>query len=266
VLIEGPSQGQVGDQLTLVFRVTNTGNVPLTNVRVVNTREPSIHPRAASGGFDVEALARGEIIWNQWQLLPGQFIIREAKYECLKEAAAAWCRVFVESAEGVRSVKEINLRITPGRREPAGPAESPPRIEEPSETGAEPSQITGDLKVSIADREDPIQLNGTTTYIIVIENGRNVPDKNIALSILLPPGLEYAKLNGPVGAKSLIEDGRVVEAMQIKEMRARETLNPFFLEVRGRQIGNHVIKARVRSLRSPQGVEAETDTTVNISG
>ena len=267
VTIDGPERGQVGDQLTFKFRFTNTGNVPLTKIRIVSTREISMYPRAASRGFDVDALARGEIIWNHWQLLPGEWIDREAKYECMKESASAWCRLFVESAEGVRSVKETVTQIAPSSRKPVGPTEPPPRIEEPTnETGAEPRQIIGDLKVSVGDRQDPIQIDGTTTYIVVIENGRNVSDKNVTLSLLLPPGLEFVKINGPVGARGISPDGRTVEVTQIKEMRPHETLNPFYIEVRGRKIGKHVIKARVKSFRSPQGVEADTDTTVNVSG
>jgi uncharacterized repeat protein (TIGR01451 family) len=268
VTINGPDSGQVGDQLTFSFRITNTGNVPLTNIRIVNTREISMYPRAASGGFDADALTRGEIIWNQPRLLPGESISREAKYECMKESASTWCRLFVESAEGVRSIKETVTQILPNRRKPIGPTEPPPRIEEPreAEAAAEPSQITGDLKVSVGDRQDPIQIDGTTTYIVVIENGRNVADKNVTLTILLPPGMEFVKINGPVGARGISPDGRTVEVTQVKEMRPNETLNPFYIEVRGRQIGKHVIKARVQSFRSPQGVEAETDTTVNVSG
>ena len=79
-------------------------------------------------------------------------------------------------------------------------------------------------------------------------------------------GLEFVKINGPVGARGISPDGRTVQVTQVKEMRPGETLNPFYIEVRGRQIGKHVIKARVQSFRSPQGVEAETDTTVNVSG
>ena len=70
----------------------------------------------------------------------------------------------------------------------------------------------GDLKVSIADRQDPISVNGTTTYIILVQNGRNVTDKNVAVSLLLPPGMEFVKINGPVGYKTISPDGRTVEA------------------------------------------------------
>jgi hypothetical protein len=213
----------------------------------------------------VDRLARGEIVWNQWQLLPGNVLTREAKFECLQEAADAWCRVSVESAEGARSSKETTTAIE-RRQQPAGPTEPPPRIEPPSDTGAEPSQITGSLKVTITDRQDPIQINGTTTYIVVIENGRNVADKNVALSLELPPGMEFLKINGPVGVQGISPDGRTVRVTPISAMRPGETLAPFYIEVKGNQIGKHVIAARVSSFRSPQPVQDQTDTTVNISG
>ena len=265
VTIEGPARGRVGDLLAYTIRVTNTGNVPLTSLRIVTTRAPALNPREASGGFDVDQLARGEIVWNQWQLLPGNVLTREAKFECMQEAADAWCRVSVESAEGARGSKETTTAIEQ-RQQATGPREPPPRIEPPSDTGAEPSQITGSLKVTITDRQDPIQINGTTTYIVVIENGRNVADKNVALSLELPPGMEFVKINGPVGVEGISPDGRIVRVTPISAVRPGETLAAFYIEVKGNQIGKHVVTARVSSFRSPQPVEDQTDTTVNISG
>jgi len=161
-------------------------------------------------------------------------------------------------------VTEKKIVIQPVPQKPAGPKEPPPRIEPPRETP--PAKIVGELKVSIADRQDPITVNGTTTYIVVIENGRNVEDKNVVLSVLLPPGLEFVNLRGPVSARAISPDGRTVEAEAVKEMRPGEMLNPFFVEVKGTRIGKHIIKLRVDSFRSTSPVEAEEDTTVNVSG
>jgi uncharacterized repeat protein (TIGR01451 family) len=265
-MIECPTQSQVGERIVVTMRVTNTGNVPLTNVRVVGFYDRSLYPRAASVGYDEQALTRGELLWVTPRLMPGEVLARQAGLDCVKDSPSAWCRVFVETAENVRSVQEAKLAIQPAAaaKPPAGPREPPPKIQTPSEPAAD--KIVGDLKVSIADRQDPISVNNTTTYIILVQNGRNVTDKNVAVSLLLPPGMEFVKINGPVGYKSVSPDGRTVELEPIKEMRPGEMLNPFFIEVKGVRIGKHIVKVRVDSFRSSAPVEADEDTTVNVSG
>jgi len=122
------------------------------------------------------------------------------------------------------------------------------------------------LKVSIAGRQNPVLVNGTVSYIIMVENGRNVADKNIRLTLVLPPGMDFVKLNGPVTARTSSPDGRTIEVEPVKEMRPGEMLNPFYLEVKATRIGKHIVKVRVDSFRSSTPVEAEEDTTVNVSG
>ncbi len=264
--IECPTQAQVGQQITVTMRVTNTGNVPLTNVRVVGFYDRSLYPRAASVGYDSQALTRGELLWVTPRLMPGEVLARQAGLDCVKDSSSAWCRVFVETAENVRSVQEAKIAIQAAAavKPPVGPSEPPPKIQEPGEPTAD--KIVGELKVSIADRQDPISINGTTTYIVLVQNGRNVADKNVAVSLVLPPGLEFVKLSGPVREKRFSPDGRTVELEPIKEMRPGEMLNPFFVEVKGTRIGKHIVKVRVDSFRSSTPVEADEDTTVNVSG
>jgi uncharacterized repeat protein (TIGR01451 family) len=259
--IEGPAQGRVGEQLVYVIKVTNTGNVPLTGVRIANTFDASLDPRRASPGFDHDALLKREILWVVNRLGPGETVTREAKHECIQESAAAWCRVNVETSEGLRTVKETTTTILPAPRKPAVPKEPPPKIEEPAKP--QPSQIRGELKIAIACLQDPIQINTTTTYIVAIENGRNVSDQNVTLTVLLPLGLEFVKVNGPVVAAGNSPDGRTVQMTPIKEVRAGEKLNPFYIEVRGVRIGKHTLRVRADSRQSPQAVEAQEDTTVN---
>lgn len=264
--IECPTQAQVGERIMVTMRVTNTGNVPLTNVRTVGFYDRSLYPRAASTGYDPQALTRGELLWVTPRLMPGEVIARQAGLDCVKDSASAWCRVFVETAENVRSVQEAKIAIeaAPAAKPPAGPREPPPKIQEPSEPTAD--KIVGELKVSIAGRQNPVVVNSQVSYIIIVQNGRNVADKNIRLTLVLPPGMDFVKLNGPVTARTSSADGRTIELEPVKEMRPGEMLNPFYLEVKATRIGKHIVKVRVDSHQSSAPVEADEDTTVNVSG
>ena len=265
VVISGPDRARIDEFAIYTIQIANTSNVPLTRLRIVNTYEPSLYPADATPGFEVPSLARGELVWNVDQLPPGERLSREVRYKCLQPSNAAWCRVSVGTVEGARAQQQKNLQVLPADRPPVrenlgtqpGSANAPE---------APPEQILGDLKVQLADRKNPIAVNETTTYIIVIENARNVSDKNVRLTITLPPGMEFVKLNGPVGARGQSPDGRTIEVAEIAELRAGETLKAFYVEARGVRIGKHTVKVRVDSFRSPQAVEASKDTTVNISG
>ncbi|TVS13601.1 MAG: hypothetical protein EA424_21310 [Planctomycetaceae bacterium] len=264
VTIEGPLQARVGQSVNYLMTIINEGDVPLTGVRIVNTYEPSLYPQEASKGFDPTALRRGELVWTVDRIEPGERIERESKYECLRVSTAAWSRVEVVTAEQVRGTRETTTQILPADR-PREPADRP---REPADAArdAAADQVTGTLRVSIADTRDPIAVNGTTTYIIGIENARDASDRNVTLTILLPPGIEYVSLKGPVAARRLSDDQRTIEVTPIAEVRANETLHPFYLEARGTRIGKHTVRVRVDSFRSAQPVEAETDTTVTVSG
>jgi uncharacterized repeat protein (TIGR01451 family) len=264
--IECPAQAEVGERITVTMRVANTGNVPLTNVRVIGFYDRSLYPREASTGYDPQALTRGELLWVTPRLMPGESLTRQARLDGVKESTTAWCRVFVEAAENVRAVQESKLTIRPAAaaKQPTGPIEPPPKIQEPREPPAE--KIVGELKVSIAGRQNPVTVNSSVSYIVVVENGRNVGDKNVRITLLLPAGMEYVKVNGPVSARAISPDGRTIEIETIKEMRPGEMLNPFYVEVKATRIGVYSVKVQVDSFRSSAPVESEASTTVNIAG
>jgi uncharacterized repeat protein (TIGR01451 family) len=263
VVISGPDRARVGDLVDYTITIANTSNVPLTRLRIVNVYEPSLFPKNAADGF-VQPVSRGELVWNVGQLPPGERVTLGVRYECLQASNAAGCRVSVGTAEGAQSQQAKSLQILPADR----PAAREGVGLQPGLDAAEapPEQVVGELKVQVADRKNPIALNETTTYIIVIENARNVSDKNVKLTISIPPGMEFVKLSGPVVARGQSPDGRTIEATPIAEMRAGEILKPFYVEARGMRIGKHTLKVRVDSFRSPQAVEAAKDTTVNVSG
>jgi uncharacterized repeat protein (TIGR01451 family) len=262
VALSGPDRARVGAAVDYTLQIVNSGNVPLTQIQVVGTYEPSLYPKEATPGYDTASLRqRGEFVWSVARLEPGNQVTLGVRLQCLRAASAAWCRVSVQAAENVHATQEKPLVILSAEPPPAVPSPGP----EP-ERPAEPERVTGELRVDIADQQDPVPVNGIITYIISIENARNVSDKKVALTIFLPPGLEYVKLNGPSVVRVPSPDGRTIEVAAIAELRAGETLKPFYLQARGLRIGKHTVKVKVDSFRSAQPVEAQTDTTVNLAG
>jgi len=148
-----------------------------------------------------------------------------------------------------------------GPRPPVVPPLPPWKGEQPD--AVESGRIVGKLEVLIADCDDPIAIDTTTTYIVSIENGRNVTDRNVTITIHLPVGMEFVKLSGPVGGRSKSEDGRTIEVTPVARIRAGETLSPFRIEVRGIRIGKHTVRVKVNSLRSAEPVITEEDTVVD---
>lgn len=246
--------------------VNNTGNVPLTNLRIVVTYGPEMQPIQASDGVDRDALTRGELIWTIPSLPPQQRTTREVQIEARRAVNSTWIRAAIDSLEGVRQNAEKRVRIQAAAT--AGKVEGNPDVGMPDDdpVPGPPQKITGAIKVSMRSLTDPVRKGETARFIVVVENGRNVDDKNIELTFTLPPGLEYSKIAGPTTASGISPDNRKIQIAPVKVVRQGESLNPFFLDLKATTIGKHIVKVQVDSFYSNQPVEAEEDVTVTIGG
>jgi hypothetical protein len=146
-----------------------------------------------------------------------------------------------------------------------GAVEEPPAPEEAP--GAKPRGAlpppSGPLKVEVAQTDNPIRVGAKTTYIIVIENDRDVSDKNVTLTIRIPEGLRYEKFISAIPDKVQLKDnGRTVAAPPVAELRPKEKLAPFRLEVTGVTPGKHQLRVEVASLRLDTPIQTDMETTV----
>jgi hypothetical protein len=124
--------------------------------------------------------------------------------------------------------------------------------------------VTGNLKVSIADMSDPIKLGEKTSYVIEITNERNVADKDLVVTLELADGMQVSGASGPSAVLRSSPDGRTVELSPIAEVRPGEKLPSYRIEVTSLKAGKHKARVSVKSGRSPTGISAEADTTVNM--
>lgn len=244
------SQSRVGQNVRVSTLVTNTGNVPLTQVRIVDTRDPALQAKEATKEWDPEAFQEGRLQWTIEQLAPGETIQRDALCLCRQPAEAAVTRSTVTTAEDLSEQAEATIRILPA---PESPPAAPP----------ERPRTAGRLSVEISELGDPVQIDEGTRYLITIKNDRNVPDQNVVLKLQFSAGLEFQSITGPGEVRTVSQDQRTVTISPIREMRAGETLDPpFRVEATGAQTGEQQLQVTVTSRRSPQGVTHKEVTTV----
>jgi uncharacterized repeat protein (TIGR01451 family) len=246
----GPQEAGVGQNVQFSTRVTNTGNVPLTNVRITDSYDPSLEPRESTEGWDPAALAAGQLVWIVPQLQPGETIQRDVLCLCTREADSATSRVTVTADENISEVAQASLRILPAAASP-GAAAPVPTV-----------PTAGQLRLEIFELGDPIKLGEATDYEIRIRNDRAMGDQNVVLKIQLPTGLRFEGLAGPVARRNVSADGRLVEVSPIREIRPGETVPSFHVAATGILVGEHKIRVMVTSQLSPQGVVAEESTSV----
>lgn len=255
----GPAEQVVGGTAEYTIEVTNTGNSPLTNVRIVDQYADSLEPKAATNGYTAEA---GALHWTIPQLDPGTVVRRRVSCLCLKADPAAINRVTVTTREQVTGSHEVRTRITaaapqPGTRlVPSGEARGAGRPEEPGNIDAD-----GSLELSLREKADPATV-GRLTYTISVANRRAVSDREIRLRVKLPEGMTFHSMTGRY-APTPSRDLRTVDIAPIMELRANEALDrPLELNVTVTAPGKYVVELEGVSQRSPTPVVAREETTV----
>jgi uncharacterized repeat protein (TIGR01451 family) len=251
VVKTGPQEAYTGQNVQFSTRVTNTGNVPLTNVRITDVYDPELEPKESTQGWDSAALAAGQLVWIIPRLSPGEAARRDVLCLCQRPADNAASRVTVTTDENISEMAEAAIRILP-------PAAASPGARVP-DAG---TPAAGQLSVEIFELGDPIQIGEATDYEIRIRNARTAADQNVVLKIEFPAGLRFDRLSGPVARRNVSADGRLVEVSPIREVRAGETIPSFHVEATGVQVGEYKIRVVVTSQLSPQGVVAEEATSV----
>src|SRR5205085_9973683 len=106
-------------------------------------------------------------------------------------------------------------------------------------------------------------------YAASITNDRNMSDKNVVVTFILPEGVSVVSVAGPLGTPGTVEEGgRSVKFKPIAEMRAKESIpgaatrTGVGIELKAERPGKYRVRVEVRSQRSPTAVTAEQETTV----
>jgi uncharacterized repeat protein (TIGR01451 family) len=256
----GPRQKRVGEIAEYMIEVTNTGNSPLTNVRITEKHEPALEPKFATENFQ---RGPGELSWLVARMMPGETQTRQVNCQCLNATSKAVNRVTVTCDQNVVGSDEVATEILTAAS-PVSPRETQPAPAQPDVRPDTTQPVSGELRVRLTDQSDPIKTAQRTSYLIIITNDRNVSDKNVTLTITIPDGMRFEKLTGPTGARGTSTDGRTIQLTPVAEMRAGETLAPYRVEVTAMRGGKFRLRAEVTSLRSEKTINVEEETTVFV--
>jgi uncharacterized repeat protein (TIGR01451 family) len=263
--ITGPPQRVVGESAEIMITVTNTGQAALGDVQIAFYTEPSLLARRASLGYDYR---EGGLHWNLGTLQPNQAQSRTVQCQAQRGDPEAEIRVTLSTAEGISRTKTVSLEIREAEARPQQPSGQLPADAGPLSPDALPgSPRSGSLRLSVADTADPIRVGGTTTYIVQIENDRPAEDKNVVVMFFLPDGLDFVGLDnsGLTLPVQRSPNGRTVAVSPIRELRAGEKLRAMRVNVRATAPGVQRFRVEVTSLRSPQPVTADHQTTVQAN-
>lgn len=229
----GPTDRVVGSLAEFVIEITNDGEIPLTNVKLVDSYDEHLEPQQATDGF---AVVGQDLVWMVDQLPVGKTIVFQINCRCRTEAPRSCNRVTVTSDQEVRADAEACLEIRP----------PPPG-----------------LTLSISDLTDPIGVGRELTYEIRVENRSTEADSNVVLEVTLPAQLEVAPIGirGPANFK--VESNRVLFE-PVAEVPAGATLT-YRLRARALQPGDARVTASLRSRRLVQPL-VESELTSIFAG
>jgi uncharacterized repeat protein (TIGR01451 family) len=233
-----PEQAVVGETVTFVTRVTNTGNVDLVNVVVADRYPGELEPVEAAEGFTArEVDGRHELVWTIARLPAGASAIREVKCRC--RATGTHCGRVVVSAAGAAVADEACVEV---------------RLPDDA------------LELAVTDITKTVAVGGTAIFRVTVRNTGSAPQKQVRLQVTLPPEgtLVRAGTKPPEGV-DLVEDGRTVTFSPLAELKAGEEA-AFRIAVRVMRVGTATLGAAVRSEKIAVPLRAEDTTLVTNGG
>lgn len=215
----------LGGEHRVIARVTNTGNIPLTGVRLRTENSASLE---ATGTSEEAFEENGLINIPIGRLEPGSSRDVAVGYRGLALDGNAFTRFQVQTDQAVEDLKEVALRVIASGGTSPVPSSPVPvpnpgdRVGVPPAGGdaAAPGMLVVQLAANVpaARRQTPFDVE------IAVTNQRNTSDQNIVVRLQTPPGVTLqGVVNGNLSVQSS-PDGLLHEFTPIQELRARDTV------------------------------------------
>ncbi len=252
VTLESNDRFTVGETRYFNGRVTNTGEVPLDNVRAVMVFDPQLRLRQATRGADQSRLGEYLLSWEIPRLEPGGSTLLQGVFEVVASSPRSRVVFTAESAQGARGEATKVVEILPGQVVPPPqsppsssdlpPAVVPPRIPTgPAPDGGDtrpdpgfgnapvapplPSR-SGQLQLSVRQREISPRANAPIPYSIAVTNDSDELDRNVVVEFAIPAGVRVVSVTQTMNPQPGIgtQIGNLYSLDPIRNLRVGETV------------------------------------------
>ena len=239
--IAGPKQVTAGTAATFTATVVNTGTQTIPHLRVVMTPDASLLWDAATGGFDPVEEQKGRLVWSVTNLPAGKST--PFQFRTVPQQPANGANVLCEVSDDAGTVKtgKAGVDILPGS------------------TAAMPAT---NLTVDVASTVEPVKVGGQTKYQIVVTNAGQTNDKEVVVSVSLPPQVKIVEFKTQPGFLRGVADGQNnLKFDSIKEFRAGESMS-FEITAQALAAADAKVNVQVVSQGHPQPVAASKGTSI----
>ena len=260
--VTGRELVETGSPKIFRYRIVNTGQVPLRNVRIAVAFDPQLQLVRATEGSDTSRIGQYQIVWTVPLMQPGpdptSTVLLEGEFLPTQLNPRSKMILTVSSAEGARAEDAFEFQIV------AGPAVTPPPVAGGAGAAAAPgTQAAGSLAITLLDRDDPVRVGQPMRYSLSVKNNSDQFDGNVGIRLRLPTGVEIVRVAQRLapGASGIRRDGDLVYLDDIRDMRPGEAVD-FDVELRSNQPQDVEILAEAVSRLVPAGVRASQQTRV----
>ena len=259
--ITGREVVETGAERLFRYRVVNTGQVPLRDVRIVVTFEPPMQLVRATEGKDTSRIGQYQLEWRVPLMQPGpdatSTVLLEGAFMPIQPSPNSRMILTVSSAEGARAEDTFAFQVV------AAPTVTPPPVAGGSAAGGAATAPVGALAISLLDRDDPVRVGQPMRYALSIRNNSADFDGNVGVRFRLPAGVEVVRVSQRTapGQAGIRRDGDMVYLDDIRDMRPGESVD-YDIELRSSLPQDVEIVVEAVSRLMPVAVKASQQTRV----
>lgn len=268
VIKDGPRQRSVHETALFRTAIRNTGEVPLTNIQIVDEYDRGLLPRPSTPGYEV---INDRIVWTIERLDVGATRTFEVECECVAPNDEACGRVQVTADTGAAEdsiVKAARKCVEIVQ----GPPDVVPRVRDPDVVPeGSPGGVTPEVTRESADAlqmeispqfRNPVRAGTSITVQIVVANSSASTKQQVQLRVTFPPELtpNVPAIQGPPRVQASFNNGQLLFT-PVAGLRAAEKAS-FTIPVRATRSGRRDIVAEVIAADMPTPIQATTEVDI----
>ncbi len=240
----GPRSRTVNEVAPFTLVVTNTGEVPLTQLEILDEYPTSLRATPSESGYEKinQGDGRDRFLWRIPRLEVGASKRIEVQCQCVAQTPQSCSTVQVSAVTGtavgtISRADEHCFEIRPLRDVVPGNAGGANVVPSVTPGG-------GTLAVGITAFADPVRAGQRATYQIVVANKSSIPDEQVKLIVTFPPELTPDISSITNASVQLL--GNQLHFQSVAQIQAGEKLD-FLITVSVTQQGVRNIIAEVTS-------------------